>query len=119
MISYDKLYVILLLNMTYMFYVTQLIDSYKSFWNDSYDTFTSFTVCHSCLEGVLISPVEEIPQEEVTNLGHRRYPTDQNRGAMARNQKSSFYICLYDQNISNPQSISVLFDPFDDLHLMM
>ena len=49
----------------------------------------------------------------------RRYPTDQNRGAMARNQKNSFCICLYDQSISNPQSISVLFDPFDDLHLMM
>jgi len=87
------------MNMTYIFYVTQLIDSYKSFWNDSYDPFTSFTVCHSCLEGVLISPVEEIPQEEVTtNSGHRRYPTDQNRGAMARNQKKQFlymFICLY------------------------
>ena len=97
--------------------MTQLIDSYKSFWNDSYDP---FTVCHSCLEGVLISPVEEIPQEEATNLG--RFVVIQlikTEGPWLETKKNSFCICLYDQSISNPQSISVLFDPFDDLHLMM
>jgi hypothetical protein len=124
MISYDKLYVILLLNMNeydIYFHIFSMWHSLLTVINHFGMTVMTHLRC--------VIPASRACWSAPWRRFHRRRRRtwgdsslsnwSKQRGHGSKPKKNSFCICLYDQSISNPQSISVLFDPFDDLHLMM